>query len=106
MVERSITVTRKPAFARKKAVAEPAGPPPTTRIWCMVDLSVCEENDLVMDGKLVDSLNLVYGFIDDGIKWTALVLEKEETCFCSCDLCRRAYISKHEKMRYELLEFI
>lgn len=32
MVDRSITVTRKPAFARKKAVVEPAGPPPTMRM--------------------------------------------------------------------------
>jgi hypothetical protein len=105
MFERSITVTRKPAFARKKAVEEPAGPPPTMRMWCMADLLVCEERYLLINVVLVVDVGFLCEFIDDGVNRTALVFE-QYICFGSIDLCRIAYMMRHETIENGLLVFI
>lgn len=58
-----------------------------------------------MKAKLVDCLYVVLGFNDDGMRITALVFE-QQTCFWSIDLCRRAYMTKHENVRNGPLVFI
>jgi len=71
----------------------------------MADLLVCDEKDLLTKVKLVDCLYVVLEFNDDGVRITALVLE-QQTCFWSIELCRRAYMMKHEDARNGLLVFI
>lgn len=69
----------------------------------MFGLLVCEENDL-LKVKSVDNLVLVYGFIDDGVKIAVLVLE-QQTCFCSIEFCRKAYMMRGEKCKERITCF-
>lgn len=69
----------------------------------MFGLLVCEENDL-LKVKSVDNLVLVYGFIDDGVKIAVLILE-QQTCFCSIEFCRKAYMMRGEKCKERITCF-
>ena len=70
----------------------------------MADLVVCEENDL-LKVKSSDNLVLVYGFIDGSVKIEVLVFE-QQTCFCSIEFCRKAYMMRAKNVRKGLLVFI
>lgn len=62
----------------------------------MADLVVCEENDL-LKVKSSDNLVLLYDFVDDGVKIEVLVFE-QQTCFCSIEFCRKAYMMRGREM--------
>ena len=69
----------------------------------MADLVVCEENDL-LKVKSSDNLVLVYGFIDGSVKIEVLVFE-QQTCFCSIEFCRKAYMMRGEKCKERITCF-
>jgi hypothetical protein len=56
---------------------------------------MCEEKGLLVEVELINDLDPVLGYINDGVKMTAFVFEQLR-CFRSIDCCRRVYMMKLE----------